>query len=286
MHVISSQSRSVEQVLVGTPASDGAGVRLTRVLTPAYQQRLDPFLLLDEFGSDRPDDYIAGFPDHPHRGFETVTYMLQGRMRHRDSVGNEGVLGPGDVQWMTTGHGIVHSEMPEQEQGRMHGFQLWINLPAREKLCPPRYRGHTAAEIPSGQVMPGARVKVIAGEMGGMVGPIRGQGTEPVFVDIEFTVAADLCVPLPTGHNAFVYVYDGEVHAGPQQQRLRAGQLAVLDNDPQAACIDLASLGRARLLVIAGKPIGEPIVQWGPFVMNSRAEIEQAIFDYNNGTLV
>jgi quercetin 2,3-dioxygenase len=279
-------SRSVESIVRGNPTSDGAGVKLTRILDQTHHKRLDPFLLLDEFGSDSPNDYIAGFPNHPHRGFETVTYMLEGRMRHRDSNGDEGVLGPGDVQWMTAGRGIIHSEMPEQDKGRMHGFQLWINLPAREKMCPPRYRGLAAAEIPQFDAAPGIRVKVVAGTFGATVGPILGLSADPLFFDIAFAQGADLQVPIPVGHNAFVYVYGGEILAGPQQQRLQPGQLALLGNEPDAPCIDLASFDAARVLVIAGRPIGEPVVQWGPFVMNSREEIEQAIFDYNNGTLV
>lgn len=281
--MLTSQNRSIESVVRGSPASDGAGVRLTRVLGQPLQRRLDPFLMLDEFGSDQPADYLAGFPDHPHRGFETVTYMLEGRMRHRDGVGNEGVLGPGDVQWMTAGRGIVHSEMPEQEQGRLHGFQLWINLPAAEKLCPPRYRSLSAADIPVGKVATGVTAKVVAGRFGALQGPVQGLSADPCFFDLQFAPGADLLVPLPAGHNACLYVYRGELQAGAQQQRLQAGMLAVLGNEPGARGIELASLENARALVMAGRPLDEPIVQYGPFVMNTPEEIEQALLDYRQG---
>lgn len=282
---VCTQSRAIEHIVRGVPTSDGAGVKLTRVLTQSLQQRLDPFLMLDEFGSDQPDDYLAGFPSHPHRGFETVTYMLEGRMRHRDSVGNEGVLEPGAVQWMTAGRGIVHSEMPEQQAGRMRGFQLWINLPASEKMCPPRYRNLSAEALAMVAPVPGCTATVIAGRFADANGPVRDISADPLLLDLAFSADAALFVPLAPGHNAFVYVYEGEVLAGATAQCLQTGQLAVLGNQADAAGIALSGTAGARALVAAGRPFGEPIVQWGPFVMNSRAEIEQAMADYHNGTL-
>jgi redox-sensitive bicupin YhaK (pirin superfamily) len=205
------KSRELERAIAGHAASDGAGVRLTRVLTQDLQGRLDPFLMLDAFRSDDPDDYIAGFPNHPHRGFETVTYMLAGRMRHRDDAGNEGLLSAGGVQWMTAGRGIVHSEMPEQQNGLMHGFQLWLNLPARDKMTAPGYRDIPAAEIPSFDAGDGARVKVIAGESHGVKGAIAKPVTEPLFLDVDLPAGSSFAQALPAAHNAFLYVYAGEV---------------------------------------------------------------------------
>jgi redox-sensitive bicupin YhaK (pirin superfamily) len=277
-------SRTVESIVEGSAVSDGAGVKLKRVLSTNLQQRLDPFLMLDEFGSESPDDYLAGFPDHPHRGFETVTYMLEGRMRHRDNAGHEGLLGPGDVQWMTAGSGVVHSEMPEQEQGRMQGFQLWVNLAAKDKMTPPRYRGIAADQIPQVSLPQGVKVAVIAGELNGIVGAVRDIRTQPLYLDITLPAASTQDFSLPVGHNAFIYVYSGQLQAGPQQEStLQAGQLGVLGNAADANAIHLQSRSGARLLLIAGQPLGEPIVQWGPFVMNSRAEIEQAFADYRSG---
>ncbi|MBV8046679.1 MAG: pirin family protein [Paludibacterium sp.] len=278
-------SREVESLHTGMPVSDGAGVRLQRVLTQTLQHRLDPFLMLDEFGSDRPDDYIAGFPDHPHRGFETVTYMLEGRMRHRDSVGNEGVLGPGDVQWMTAGRGVVHSEMPEQEEGRMRGFQLWVNLPARDKMTEPRYRGIAAADIPRFSPKHGIDIRVIAGELAGYQGAIRGIATDPLYLDVALDGDTAVDLPIAEGYHAFVYVYEGAANIGTSGRAIEKGQLAVLDGAPEHAGVTVRTQTGARLLVIAGRPINEPIAQWGPFVMNTREELEQAFHDYHNGLL-
>jgi len=277
-------SRTVESVVGGTEVSDGAGVKLKRVLSTSLQQRLDPFLMLDEFGSESPEDYLAGFPDHPHRGFETVTYMLEGRMRHRDNAGHEGLLCAGDVQWMTAGSGVVHSEMPEQEQGRMQGFQLWVNLASKDKMTPPRYRGIAADQIPEIQLEQGIRVKLIAGVLNDTEGAIRDIRTQPLYLDITLPAMAEHDFTLPAGHNAFVYVYSGQVQAGPgSETSLQAGQLGVLANADGAEAIHLGSRQGARLLLIAGQPLGEPIVQWGPFVMNTRTEIEQAFADYRSG---
>lgn len=281
MNVVVNRSREVERLQAGMPTSDGAGVRLLRVLTQELQRRLDPFLMLDEFRSDNPDDYIAGFPDHPHRGFQTVTYMLDGRMRHRDSHGNEGLLGPGGVQWMNAGRGLVHSELPEQADGLMHGFQLWINLPAARKMSEPGYRDIPASEIPVTTVASGVTIKVIAGEAVGLRGAVQEADTEPLYLDIELPAGATHSVPLPPSHNAFVYVYAGEVTIGGRT--VGEQRLAVLGNDPAADGVTLSTVSGARVLVLAGRPLGEPIAQWGPFVMNSRSEVEQAIDDFRNG---
>lgn len=276
--------RPVERLIVGQPTSDGAGVKLTRVLTHTLQQRLDPFLMLDAFGSDQPDDYIAGFPDHPHRGFETITYMLEGRMRHRDSAGNEGLLESGGVQWMTAGRGVIHSELPEQEAGRMEGFQLWLNLPGRNKLCEPWYQDFPSAAIPQwegdGQV-----VRVIAGSHRGVNGAVQREHTEPVYLDIHLPAGAAFEHALPDSHNAFVYVYRGGVRfdsgcAVPQQR------MALLANTAGSDGVRLqAGEDGARLLLIAGRPLGEPIAQYGPFVMNTQAELMQAVRDFQSGRL-
>jgi redox-sensitive bicupin YhaK (pirin superfamily) len=247
------------------------------------QRRLDPFLMLDEFRSDNPEDYLAGFPNHPHRGFETVTYMLAGRMRHRDNAGHEGLLTAGAVQWMTAGRGIVHSELPEQEDGLMHGFQLWVNLPARDKLTAPDYRDIPAEAIPGYTAADGVAVKVIAGESDGVAGAVRREATEPLYLDIDLPPGAAHAVAIPAGHNAFLYVYRGRVEVGERGQRVEAQQLAVLSNAPDADSVLLGSEEGARLLLIAGRPLHEPIVQWGPFVMNRREEIEAALADYRDG---
>ena len=277
------RSREVERLVKGTPVSDGAGVKLLRVLTGDLQRRLDPFLMLDEFRSDNPEDYLAGFPNHPHRGFETVTYMLAGRMRHRDNAGHEGLLTAGAVQWMTAGRGIVHSELPEQEDGLMHGFQLWVNLPARDKLTAPDYRDIPAEAIPGYTTADGVTVKVIAGESDDVAGAVRREATEPLYLDIELPPGAAHAVAIPAGHNAFLYVYRGRVEVGERGQRVEAQQLAVLSNAPDADSVLLGSGDGARLLLIAGRPLHEPIVQWGPFVMNRREEIEAALADYRDG---
>jgi len=276
-------SREVERLVQGVATTDGAGVNLTRVLTQDLQRRLDPFLMLDEFRSDDPDDYIAGFPEHPHRGFETVTYMLAGRMRHRDSTGSEGVMGPGGVQWMTTGRGILHSELPEQEEGLMHGFQLWLNLPARDKLVPPHYQDVPAEQIPWLPLAGDGRVKVIAGQFGEVKGPVQRQATQPLYLDVQLGAGQSLFVPLPASHNAFVYVYDGSVALGTRHQPVPRQRLAVLSNKPDALGVQIASNSGASLLVLAGQPLNEPIAQWGPFVMNSAEEIEAAIRDFREG---
>lgn len=273
--------RRVERVVEGMPTSDGAGVRLLRVLGHELQHRLDPFLMLDYFESDNPDDYLAGFPNHPHRGFETVTYMLAGRMRHRDNAGNEGLLGAGGVQWMTAGRGIVHSELPEQEDGLMHGFQLWLNLPGADKMVAPGYRDIPAGEIPQLVTADGATVKVIAGHSHGVAGAVQKPVTEPLYLDIDLPAGARFAQPLDEGVNAFLYVYSGSVEVGGYTVQPR--RLAVLENREGRDGVEIVSRDGGRFLLIAGRPLREPIVQWGPFVMNSRAEIEQAVSDFRSG---
>jgi len=276
-------TREVERRVTGASTSDGAGVKLLRVLTSDLQRRLDPFLMLDEFRSDNPDDYLAGFPDHPHRGFETVTYMLAGRMRHRDNAGHEGVLNAGGVQWMTAGRGIVHSELPEQEQGLMHGFQLWINLPAREKMTEPGYWDIPAEAIPRTTTDEGVAIRIIAGSVAGIDGAIRREATEPLYLDLGLPAGSAYEAPIPVGHNAFLYVYDGEAEVGTQDEPVHARQLAVLTNRPDADGVRLATSDGARLLLVAGRPLNEPIAQWGPFVMNTREEVEQAMREFRSG---
>jgi redox-sensitive bicupin YhaK (pirin superfamily) len=276
--------RTVERLVTGQPTSDGAGVQLTRVLTNTLQRRLDPFLMLDAFGTDNPDDYIAGFPSHPHRGFETVTYMIAGRMRHRDSGGNEGLLTNGGVQWMTAGRGVIHSELPEQEAGSMEGFQLWLNLPAKDKMIPAWYRDFPTEAIPEAMIG-GVTVRVIAGSSHGVDGAMQRDTTLPVYLDIHLPAGGRLEQRLPAGHNAFVFVYRGGLHIGgvavPTQR------MAILANTPGADGVVLqAGDVPTRALLVAGRPLNEPIAQYGPFVMNTQAELRQAVEDYQNGRLV
>ncbi len=268
----------------GQPASDGAGVKLIRVIGTGQLPDLDPFLMLDEFGTDRPEDYLAGFPEHPHRGFETVTYMLDGRMRHKDNHGNEGVLVPGSVQWMTAGRGLVHSEMPEQLEGRMRGFQLWVNLPARDKMVEPRYQEFAPERIPVVEPAPGVSVKVIAGRLGEVRGPIEQVATAPVYLDVFLTAGARWEYELPETHSSFAYVFEGaaclgveeEAHVVPRQT------LAVLAGGPVLRMQGDAKSG-ARLIVVSGRPLGEPVARHGPFVMNTREELMQAFVDFQEG---
>ncbi len=267
----------------GRHASDGAGVKLTRVIGGGELPDLDPFLLLDEFGTDRAEDYLAGFPDHPHRGFETVTYMLDGRMRHRDNHGNEGLLVPGSVQWMTAGRGLVHSEMPEQESGRMRGFQLWVNLPARDKMTAPRYQEFAPDHIPVARPVAGITVKVIAGTVGDVRGPIEQPATEPLYLDIALDANTSWEYVLPDGHNAFAYAFEGAatIGEGDSVRPLASHELAVLGGGHRF--IVAAGVGGARLLLIAGRPLRENVARHGPFVMNTREELMQAFVDYQQG---
>ena len=276
-----SQTRTIDRLIEGIATSDGAGVKLTRVLTGKLQQRLDPFLMLDAFGSDDPDDYIAGFPDHPHRGFETVTYMLSGRMRHRDSAGHEGLLENGGVQWMTAGRGVIHSEIPEQKDGVMEGFQLWLNLPAERKMADPWYRDFPSAEIPEYVTAENVTVRVIAGTSNGIAGAVTRDVTEPLYLDVHLPAGAGFSTALPNTHNAFIYVYRGAVKVGGTLVVSR--RMGILSNTPEADGVTLTATEEARLIMVAGKPLNEPIVQYGPFVMNTQEEIHQALDDFGSG---
>ena len=280
-------ARRLQAVIPSVAASDGAGVKLRRSLGAGPNQRFDPFLMLDEFFSDDPNDYLAGFPSHPHRGFETVTYMLDGLMRHEDSHGNRGDIGPGDVQWMTAGRGVIHSEMPQQANGRMRGFQLWINLPAKEKMKPAAYREIPSRTIPTVSLEGGGEVRVIAGTLAeagrAVTGPIAGLSTEPVYLDVRLPAGADLTLPVPPKHNAFMYVYEGDAVVGDDGRALPFRAAGLLT--PGDVVRLRAGEQGVRLLLLAGRPIGEPVVQYGPFVMTTPREIEQAIIDYQRGVL-
>lgn len=283
--------RSVEKMVTGIATSDGAGVSLTRIIGQPNLPRLDPFLMLDFFGSDNPGEYIAGFPAHPHRGFQTVTYMLAGKMRHKDSVGNNGLIEAGGIQWMNAGKGIIHEEMPEQEEGLLKGFQLWVNLPANEKLSAPNYQDITPDKVPTVNI-DDAEVKVLAGEVGGVTGPVKTTAVAPTFLDV--TLSGDTAVDINDGDSAFIYVYEGDVaivdNSG-QRKPLKCGQLAVLTQQGSAVRLsssieaDKMSMDEAKFILVSGKPINEPIVQYGPFVMNTQQEIVQAFNDYQNGVL-
>jgi len=273
----------IARTIRGRATADGDGVRLTRVIGGAELPELDPFLLLDEFGTDRAEDYIGGFPSHPHRGFETVTYMLDGRMRHKDNHGNEGLLTPGSVQWMTAGRGLVHSEMPEQESGRMRGFQLWVNLPACDKMTAPRYQEFAPERIPLAHPAPGVTVKVIAGQVGDVHGPIAQPATDPLYLDIALDAGARWDSLLPAGHNAFAYAYEGATTLGEGEaaRELPAQTLGVLGGGDLLQ-LQAGATG-ARLILVAGRPLREPVARHGPFVMNTREELMQAFVDFQEG---
>jgi redox-sensitive bicupin YhaK (pirin superfamily) len=275
--------RSVERIIQGQAVMDGAGVKINRVLTQTLQRRLDPFLMLDNFGSDQANDYIAGFPSHPHRGFETVTYMLEGRMRHKDSAGNEGLLTNGGVQWMTAGRGVIHSEMPEQEDGVMEGFQLWLNLPAKDKMRAPWYRDFNGDEVPVFTTAEGVKVRVIAGSSHGVAGAVQREVTEPIYIDIDIPAGASFSQSLPEGHNAFIFTYRGAVNIG--DKAVATGRMAILANTPGADGVTIHATEASRLILIAGQPLNEPIAQYGPFVMNTQAEIFAAVEDFRAGKL-
>lgn len=277
-----TRTREVAKLVDAQPTSDGAGVKLRRSLGSRLLPMLDPFLMLDEFRSDRADDYIAGFPDHPHRGFETVTYMLHGAMEHKDSLGNRGRLGPGSTQWMTAGRGIIHSEMPKQESGLMWGFQLWVNLPAANKMTKPRYQDLAADRIAS-VTLGDAAVRLVAGEAGGKRGPVDGVVTAPLMLDFSLGARGSVEHAVPATHNAFVYVFEGAALLGTSRTRVTEGQLAVLG---PGETFRARAEDRARFLLLAGQPIGEPVARRGPFVMSTDAEIQQAFDDYRSGRLV
>jgi redox-sensitive bicupin YhaK (pirin superfamily) len=274
--------REVVNLVDAQPTVEGAGVRLRRALGSRALPMLDPFLLLDEIHSDTPDDYLRGFPTHPHRGFETVTYMLDGAMEHRDSLGNHGHLGPGSAQWMTAGHGIVHSEMPQQEKGRMWGFQLWVNLPAANKMIRPRYQDIAPDRVPE-TIVDDAAVRLVAGEVDGRRGPVEGIVTAPEMLDVNLPAKGAMSRTLPATHNAFVYVMEGSAQIGGARTTVAAGQLAVLGAGELLA---LRSDGGGRMLCLAGRPIDEPVARYGPFVMNTDDELRQAVDDYRAGRLV
>jgi len=276
---MNNEPRTIERLVKGVQTADGAGVKLTRVLTQDLQRRLDPFLMLDAFRNDNPDDYIGGFPDHPHRGFETVTYMIAGRMRHRDSAGNEGLLGPGGVQWMTAGSGLIHSELPEQEEGLMEGFQLWLNLPADKKMIKPSYRDLAPNAIPEYRTEDGIVVRVIAGQCHGTEGAVNKPDTEPLFLDIHLPANTRFTQPISTGHHAFIYTYRGQALVG--QTSVPDRHMGILSDAGQG--LEVSATEPTRLLLIAGKPLNEPIAQYGPFVMNTDAQIHQTLQDYRAG---
>jgi redox-sensitive bicupin YhaK (pirin superfamily) len=283
----SFQGRRIEQQVIGQATRDGDGVKLTRVLTQAHQKRLDPFLMLDNFGSDDPNDYGGGFPDHPHRGFETITYMIAGRMRHKDSAGHEGLLQNGGIQWMTAGRGVVHSEMPEQEEGVMEGFQLWLNLPSYQKMCAPAYLDIQSDGIPEYQFHEAVKVRVIAGESNGVIGavqrPIAQFPTKPLYLDIHFEDSVCFQQKLNPLHNAFIFVYRGHVSVVSDEGKTSVGlhRMAILRNEGTGILIE-GSPG-AKVLLMAGQPLNEPIAQYGPFVMNTREQLIQAVDDFRAG---
>ena len=278
-------TRKLNQVIQAVATSDGAGVKLRRSLGSVRGVRVDPFLMLDEFSSDDAADYIAGFPSHPHRGFETVTYMLDGHMLHQDHLGNRGDLTSGSVQWMTAGRGIIHSEMPQQESGRMRGFQLWVNLPRKEKMKAAHYRDIRPEEIPVVELPGGGRVKVIAGAVTvdgrTVAGPIQGLTTDPTYLDVELPAGATFRHALPRDYTAFAYVFEGGIEVGSDS--LANGRAGVLTAGDEVVLRGSKSGGRT--ILIAGRPLNEPVVQYGPFVMNTREEVEQAVRDYQTGTL-
>ncbi len=280
--------RTMVHVIESMPTSDGAGVKLRRSLGSQRGLHVDPFLMLDEFYSDNPNDYLAGFPSHPHRGFETVTYMLDGHMRHEDHLGNQGDLGPGGVQWMTAARGIIHSEMPQQSEGRMRGFQLWINLPSKEKMKPAGYRDIPASEIPLVELASGGSVKLIAGRFADASGPVNGAkklSTDPLYLDVHLPAGAEFDAPLTPGHNAFLYAYEGSAQIGSAgKARALPHRAAGVLSDGDSVHVQAGTEG-VRFLLLAAKPLREPVVQYGPFVMNTREEIEQALADYRDGKL-
>jgi redox-sensitive bicupin YhaK (pirin superfamily) len=277
------KTRPVLKVVSAEETSDGAGVRLKRSLGGPQLPQLDPFLLLDEFRSDDPGDYIAGFPDHPHRGFETVTYVLAGSMHHEDHAGHKGDLVAGSVQWMTAGRGIIHSEMPRQKDGLLWGFQLWVNLPAHDKMGPPRYQEFPPSAIPEVARPDGTKVRVVAGQSAGVEGPVLGIATSPLYLDVALPEGTRYEQELPAGHNALCYVYEGRLRLGPGRA-IGAGHLAILGEGHGVAAE--AADSAARFLLLAARPIGEPIARYGPFVMNTREELARAFEDFRNGTFL
>jgi len=286
MNATALTPRRVVTTVRGQPASDGAGVKLNRLIGQPALDMLDPFLMLDEFRSDQASDYLAGFPNHPHRGFETVTYMLAGNMRHGDNQGNTGMLRAGSVQWMTAGRGIVHSEMPEQEDGLMWGFQLWVNLPAKDKMIAPRYQDIAPEQVPQLHPADGVEVRVLTGRVGEVSGPVTDVATAPIYIDVRLQPGARWTAQLPERHNGFVYVYDGEaiVGDGDSARTLPRGELGVLSHGETLSLA--AGANTTRLILVAGKPLNEPVAKYGPFVMNTPEQIVTAIRDFQSGRFV
>ncbi|HVC48985.1 MAG TPA: pirin family protein [Burkholderiales bacterium] len=276
-------SRMVESIVMGKQTSDGAGVKLTRVLTHSLQKRLDPFLMLDVFRSDNPANWIGGFPDHPHRGFETMTYMIEGRMRHRDNAGHEGLIENGGVQWMVAGRGIIHSEMPEQQKGLMQGFQLWINLPSKDKLCEPWYKDIQSNQLPEFSLENGIIIRIIAGSILDKKGAVQRGVTHPLILDLHLPTGSIFSHSIPGGYNAFSFVYQGEILAGSDKRRILSDQMVIWNTPQSDAEIVIEASQNSRVLLIAGSPLNEPIVQYGPFVMNTQQEIFQAMEDFKAG---
>ena len=275
---MNTKTRNISHLIEGIATKDGAGVNLTRIIGSPELNMLDPFLLLDEFGSENPNDYIAGFPPHPHRGFETITYMLNGKFTHKDSAGNEGHLSDGGVQWMTAGKGVVHSEMPEQSEGLMRGFQLWLNLPKEKKMIDPSYHDIQADKIPSVS-LENAKVKVISGEFQSTKGPGRPY-TGVLYLDVHLNKSSSISIPINENWNAFIYVYEGEIESNLSVPK---GNLAVLDTDGIFECRSISS--DTKFILAAGEPINEPVARGGPFVMNTKGEVLQAFDDYQSGKL-
>ncbi|EGC38609.1 hypothetical protein DICPUDRAFT_148704 [Dictyostelium purpureum] len=277
-------SRTIAKIATGISTSDGAGVKLKRVIGGPISE-LDPFLLLDEFKSDKADDYIQGFPTHPHRGFETVTYMLEGLMEHKDHKGNQGMLKPGSVQWMTAGKGIIHSEMPKQSNGLLHGFQLWVNLRKADKMIEPRYQDIPAKHIPEIPEEGGGKTRVIAGSYKGVTGPVQGIKTDPLYLDVKLAPGSLFSENIPVGHNAFVYVFEGSGRFGPKNnsKEIKTSQIGVLQVQGDKIDVISGEPNGVRFLLVAAAPINEPIARYGPFVMNTQQEINQAFDDYRNG---
>jgi len=272
--------RELVHATPGVPASDGDGVRMTRIIGTPELNMLDPFLLLDAFGSDQPQDYIGGFPSHPHRGFETVTYLLAGRMRHKDNAGNEGVIEPGGVQWMTAGRGIVHSEMPEQENGLLMGFQLWVNLPARAKMTAPGYQEYPPAGVPLEQRQDGTQVRVVAGTTSaGTTGAVKNDWVKPTYLDVTLPAGLEFDQAVGAADNTFVYVIEGELLVGERRRPLASRTLGILGTGNRVA---VSTSAGARFLLVSAQPLNEPVARGGPFVMNTRDEIVQAFDDYRH----
>jgi quercetin 2,3-dioxygenase len=277
--------RKIERIIHGKPTSDGAGVKLTRIFGFYEEGMLDPFLLLDFFGSDNPDDFMAGFPWHPHRGMETVTYMLDGRVEHGDSMGNSGVIGKGDIQWMTAGSGIIHQEMPKDDGGRMHGFQLWVNLPSAYKMTPPRYQDITADRIPQVLLDNKVKVKVIAGEFNGVKGPVGGIVANPIYFDVEMPASAEFSLGVIPDHTVFAYIFEGQAaFTEKAEDFFDAGSGVLFGDGPQIRVV--SGKAGARFILIAGEPIREPIAWRGPIVMNTEEELSVAFREYRDGTFI